>query len=85
MARRASNEKGLKVGEWVHHFTARVAEATTAHPITTTVAGIATTVVSVMQSAQTVMGTLIAFATSMGGLLVVVLQARRAWRNRNKD
>lgn len=71
--------------ESLHVAMLRVAETANAHPITTTVAGFATTVVSLLQSAQTVAGTLIAFATSLGGLLTVYLQARRAWRNRNKD
>lgn len=68
-----------------HGFVAKVATEANSHPITTTVAGLAATVVSLLQSAQTVAGTLIAFATSIGGLLTVFLQMRRAWRNRNKD
>lgn len=64
---------------------AAAAEQVNAHPVTTTVAGIAATIISIMQSAQSVAGTLIAFATSIAGLVTVILQVRRAWRNRNKE
>jgi len=68
-----------------HGLIMAVTDQVNSHPITTSVAGVATTIVALLQSAQTVAGTLIAFFTSIAGVVTVLLQMRRAWRNRNKD
>jgi hypothetical protein len=67
------------------HMAVKVAEEASGQPVTSVLAGVAMQIVSVLQSAQTVASTLIAFVTSITGLVVAFLGLRGAWRNRNKD
>ncbi len=54
------------------------------HPGVAVTAGIASSLIALMQSAQEVVASLIALVTSIGGLVVAALAVRSTWKNRNK-
>ncbi len=60
-------------------------DAVNTHPVTASVVSIGAAAVSVLQSAQTVAGALIAFVTSIAALVTSIMAVRNAWRNRNKE
>lgn len=69
----------------LHGIVIKAAEQVNSHPVTAAVSGTAMAAVSILQSAQSVASTLIAFVTSIAGLITAVLAVRNAWRNRNKE
>jgi hypothetical protein len=69
----------------LHGVVIKVAEQVNAHPVTASVSSIAMGAVAMLQSAQSVASTLIAFVTSIAGLITAVMAVRNAWRNRNKE
>ncbi len=66
----------------VHLLAVKAAEAVNSHPVAAAVSGIAASAVSILQSSQQVASTLIAFVTSIAGLITAVLAVRNAWRAR---
>jgi uncharacterized membrane protein YjjP (DUF1212 family) len=70
--------------EAVRLMMAAATEVVNSHPVTAAVSGIAAAIVAVLQNAQSVASTLIAFVTSIAALITSVLAVRNAWRNRNK-
>lgn len=69
----------------VKHLAVQATAQIDAHPVVAVAAGIGSSLVAVMQSAQEVIGTLIALVTSLAGLVLAVAGLRAKWKNRNKE
>lgn len=68
------------------YMATRAAESASSHPAISAAAGVTLNIVAVLQSAQEIMGTLIALVTSVTGLVVAILGLRGALKNnRNKE
>lgn len=64
---------------------ARFSMAVNEQPVTAAVAGIGASIVAVLQSAQEVVGTLIALLTSLAGLATAIMAMRAAWKKKDKE